>query len=71
MVRAARGARWNVVARQAIDEGGAADVATLVGGERHRAEARQRPSTSVRGAQAIPAGSPVLETQVSSIGIMF
>jgi hypothetical protein len=41
------------VARQVIDQGRAAGVATPVGDKRHRAEARQRPSAGVRGAQSI------------------
>ena len=50
---AERAERVEDVARQVIDEAGAAGVATLVGGKRHRAEARQRPGASVRGAQAV------------------
>ena len=48
---AERAERVEDVARQVIDESGAASVATLVGGKRHRAEARERPGASVGGAQ--------------------
>ena len=50
---AERAERVEDVARQVIDESGAASVATLVGGKRHRAEARERPGASVGGAQAV------------------
>ena len=48
---AERAERVEDVACQVIDEAGAASVATLVGGKRHRAEARARPRASVGGAQ--------------------
>ncbi len=49
---AERAERVEDVARQVIDETGASRVATLVGGKRHRAEARDRPGASVDGTQA-------------------
>jgi hypothetical protein len=39
------------VASQVVDDTRAASVATLVGGKRHRAEARDRPGASIDGAQ--------------------
>ncbi len=50
---AERAERVEDVARQGIDERGAASVATLVGGKWHRAEARERPGAGVRGVQAV------------------
>ena len=47
-----RAERVEDVARQVIDEGGAAGVATLVGGEGHRSESHPRPSARLGGAQA-------------------
>ncbi len=49
------------VARQVIDVAGAAGIATLVGGKRHRAEARTRPRAGVRGAQ--PGGDLLLRSR--------
>ena len=48
---AERAERVEDVACQVVDETGAARVAALVGGQRHRAEARERPGASVGGAQ--------------------
>ena len=48
---AERAERVRDVACQVVDETGAARVAALVGGKRHRAEARERPGASVDGAQ--------------------
>jgi hypothetical protein len=48
---AERAERVRDVAFQVVDETGAAHVAALVGGKRHRAEARERPGASVNGAQ--------------------
>ena len=49
---AERAERVDDVARQVVDDRGAARVAALVGGKRHRAETRERPRASVDGAQA-------------------
>ena len=48
---AERAQRVEDVARQVIDETSAPSVATLVGGKRHRAEARKRAGASVDGTQ--------------------
>ena len=48
---AERAERVRDVACQVVDETGAARVAALVGGQRHRAEACERPGASVDGAQ--------------------
>ena len=48
---AERAERVPDVASQVVDDTGAASVATLVGGQRHRAEARERPGASIDGAQ--------------------
>ena len=48
---AERPERVEDVACQVIDETGATSVATLIGGQRHRAEARDRLGASVDGAQ--------------------
>jgi hypothetical protein len=50
---AERAERVDNVARERFDQDGTAGVATLIGGKRHRAESRQRPATSVRGAEAL------------------
>ena len=46
-----RAERVEDVAYQVIDEADAASVAALIGGKRHRAEARQRPRAGIGGAQ--------------------